>query len=195
MSDFRRSSGRQRRKNVQIVVTEGLSEQIYLERIRARFGDIPVHAVNASGGDIKKLKRECIKLIREKEAWDMLAVVTDVDEKTADEIVKFDEWCKENLVELYISNPSFEVFLLMHYTDVKAWMSQEDLEEALTSHLGRRYDKSRGITVYEDSVKDAMNRAERSLPKDSDDVETVSRTRGTTNFHRLLSKISQRLKR
>ena len=195
MSDFRRSSGRQRRKNVQIVVTEGLSEQIYLERIRARFGDIPVHAVNASGGDIKKLKRECIKLIREKEAWDMLAVVTDVDEKTADEIVKFDEWCKENSVELYISNPSFEVFLLMHYTDVKAWMSQEDLEEALTSHLGRRYDKSRGITVYEDSVKDAMNRAERSLPKDSDDVETVSRTRGTTNFHRLLSKISQRLKR
>lgn len=195
MSGFRRSSGRMKRRSIQIVVTEGLSEEIYLDRIRAGFGGIPVHTVNAGGGDIGRLKKECSKTVSDRERWDMVAVVTDMDEKSEEEIREFAEWCGRNGIELYLSNPSFEVFLLMHYQDVRGGMSQSDLEEALGRHLGRRYDKAKGIRVDERSVREAMDRAERSLPKNGDAVSAVASNRGTTNFHRLLEKISDRLKR
>ena len=195
MSGYRRPSGRQKRRNIQIVITEGLSEGIYLERIRARYGDIPVHTVNASGGDVKNLKRECLKLIREKDEGDIIAIVADVDEKTADEISEFENWCKHNSVELYISNPSFEVFLLMHFGDAKAWMTQGDLEDALSSSLGRKYCKARGIPMDDSSVMAAIDRAELSLTKGMDPIESVSKNKGSTNFHLLLFKIAGRLRR
>ena len=69
MSGFRRSSGRMKRRSIQIVVTEGLSEEIYLDRIRAGFGGIPVHTVNAGGGDIGRLKKECSKTVSDRERW------------------------------------------------------------------------------------------------------------------------------
>ena len=194
MSGYRNASGRIKRKNIQIVVTEGLSEEIYLGRIRAMFEGTPIHTINAGGGDIGKLKRECLKIIHDRERWDMLAVVTDMDEKSVSDIEKFAEWCKHNNVELYLSNPSFEVFLLMHYQDVKGNMSQSNLEETLGRNIGRRYDKAKGIRLTEDSVREAIRRAERVLPKNSEPVQGVAETRGTTNFHRLLGKISDILR-
>ena len=194
MNGFRHTSGRIKRKNIQIVVTEGLSEEIYLDRIRSMFEGVPIHTVNAGGGDIGKLKRECSKILLERERWDMLAIVTDMDEKSVSEIIKFDDWCKRNGVELYLSNPSFEVFLLMHYQDVRGSMSQSDLEEALGRHLGRRYDKAKGIRPTERSVAEAIRTAEHSLPKNIDPIAGVARFGGTTNFHKLLGKITDSLK-
>ncbi|MBO6084072.1 MAG: RloB domain-containing protein [Candidatus Methanomethylophilaceae archaeon] len=191
MNGYRRSSVRPKRRNIQIVVTEGLSESIYLDRIKARFSTLPVHTVNASGGDVKKLRRECIKLMVDREPKDMLAVVTDMDEKTPEEIAEFNRWCLKNDIELYISNPSFEVFLLMHFQEVKGGMSQSDLEDAIMRHNGRKYDKARGINISDDSVDAALERAGRALRKENDTVGYVSKTPGTTTFHQLVLKIRE----
>ena len=194
MSEFRRASGKIKRKNIQIVVTEGLSEEIYLDRIRASCGNSDTH--NECGwGDIVKLKKACSKAVSDREKRDMLAVVTDMDEKSIGDIEELWEWCDYNGIELYVSNPSFEVFLLMHYQDVRGAMSQSDLEDAIGNHLGRRYDKAKGIPLDKKSVTDAIDRAERTLPRNADPIKGVAETRGTTNFHKLLMKISERLKR
>ena len=96
-------------------------------------------------------------------------------------------------IDLFVSNPSFEVFLLMHFQDVKGRMSQDDMEDALSRHLGRRYDKAKGIRIDEDMVRTDMGRADISI-SGKDDIATISSTPGTTNFQKLLSKISEQLR-
>ncbi len=184
------------RKGVAVVVAEGVSEKVYLDRIRSRFDGMPVRTVDARGGDMKRLVKECEKVLSDKGAWDLVAVATDVDEKSPEDIAKLKAWCDDNGVELYLSNPSFEVFLLMHYEDAGG-ASQDDLESSLTRHLGRKYHKSRGIAVTDASVKAAVERGETSISGAGDPVGRIAVMPGTTNFQRLVRKIvgGKRLRR
>ena len=190
-SDSRKPAHFLERRTVQIVISEGLSELIYLNTLRAKFEGMPINKVNARGGDIKRLKKECEKLIAEKDERDMIAVVMDMDEKDSGTVLDFERWCSERNIELYVSNPSFEVFLLMHFEDVKGNLSQTDLEEALSRHMGRKYEKSRGIKFTNQSFEEAVARAKKSVQGKNSPVRKVSVTKGTTNIHLLACKIAK----
>jgi hypothetical protein len=176
-----------------IVVGEGKSEKIYFDKIRSEFSDLNIHTSDAKGGDIPKIKRA---VGREKEYFrkgDTLAIVLDVDRKTPEEIEAFIKWCHEQGVEVYISNPSFEAYLLMHYQNVSGSLTQKDLEDALTLKLGYKYDKGQGIPLDEEKIKDAVSRAQKALPDKQLDTLSSYRRPGTTTVHKLVRKLATKI--
>lgn len=187
----------ERRKAVEVLAVEGSSEKTYFDSL-VRLGDtdMAVRTVNCHGGDIKSVRHVCEYMLKDHEQKEgyFLGVVIDVDSTTKQEMLRFIKWCEERGIEAYISNPSFEVFLLMHYADVPSSISQHDLEDSLGRFQGRKYDKSKGIGITDDSVKAAIIRADRSLPSESD-VRACLERPGTTTVHRLVMKIASRFKR
>ncbi len=122
-----------------------------------------------------------------------LGVVMDVDNTPKKDLLEFVGWCEKNGIEVYISNPSFEVYLLMHFANVPSSSSQHDLEDSLGRHLGKRYDKARGIGISDESVRAALGRAERALPSKLDIKDCIDRP-GTTTVHRLVTKVASRFR-
>lgn len=196
MTRRRGNSSIERRKAVEILAVEGSSERIYLDRL-VRLGntDIAIRTIDCRGGDIKSVRHVCESMLkdRNREPGDFLGVVMDVDNTSKDEILKFIDWCEDRGIEIYISNPSFEVFLLMHFADVPSSISQHDLEDSLSRHLGRKYDKAKGINISDESVKAALTRADRVLPSKADSKDCLDRP-GTTTIQQLVRKVSSRFK-
>ncbi len=187
----------ERRRSVEILAVEGSSEKIYFDSL-VRLGntDMAVRTVNCHGGDLKNVRRVCECLMKDTNRMpgDFLGVVIDMDNTTKKEMLEFMEWCEEREIETYISNPSFEVFLLMHFIDVPSGISQHDMEDLLGRLQGRRYDKAKGIGISDESVKAALARADKALPPKSDAADCLERP-GTTTVHRLVRKIASRFER
>lgn len=194
----RKGGARSSRRTAEILALEGASEKIYLDRL-VRLGDtdLVVRTIDCHGGDLRNLRRICGTILDERErglrSEDFVGVVMDVDNTPKEEILGFIRWCRDRGIEVYLSNPSFEVFLLMHFSVVPGSLSQDGLEDSLSRHLGRRYDKARGIAISEDSVAAALRRADRALPDGSE--EGCLERPGTTTVHRLVRKIASRFQR
>ena len=186
----------ERRKALEILAVEGSSEKIYFDGL-LRLGDtdLLVRTINCHGGDIRGVRHVCECMLDERNPSndDYLGVVMDVDNTPRKDILEFIEWCEKRGIEVYISNPSFEVFLLMHFTNVPSSLSQHDLEESLGRQLGRKYDKARSIRISDESVMAAIGRADRALPSKLGTRECIEHP-GTTTVHRLVTKIASRFK-
>jgi hypothetical protein len=174
--------GHRRPADVYIIVGEGTSETLYFDKISRIFPGASVHTCDAKGGDLRSMRQAVSREALRSGKSDHIAAVMDIDEKTPAQIGEFDRWCRERGVNLYVSNPSFEVYLLMHYRNVPSSLTQKDLEEALSVSTGRRYDKGRGIHISEEAVTEALLRAEASL-SDSATAEDVATRPGTTTVH------------
>lgn len=175
--------------DVYVVVGEGASETLYFDIVSRIFPGVSVHTCDAKGGDLRSMRQAVSREASRRGKNDRIAAVMDVDEKTPAQVREFEKWCQERGVDLYVSNPSFEAYLLMHYRNVPSSLTQKDLEEALSVSTGRRYDKGRGIPVSEEAVMEAMRRAEASLPH-TGTVEDVAMRPGTTTVHRLVRSIT-----
>ena len=89
-----------------------------------------------------------------------------VNDKKLDDAISLAD---EKGVTIMVSNLSFEVWLLMHLTDVSRLHSQDDYEEMLSRHIGHRYRKSEGLKAHinSESIFDAITRGMKRL-KDPD---------------------------
>ncbi|MBE6519918.1 MAG: RloB domain-containing protein [Thermoplasmata archaeon] len=181
--------GHRRPADVYVIIGEGASETLYFDMMSRIFPGVSVQTCDAKGGDLRSMKQAVSREASRSGKNDRIAVVMDVDEKTPVQIGEFDRWCQDRGVDLYVSNPSFEVYLLMHYRSVHSSLTQKDLEEALSVSTGRRYDKGRGIRISEETVMEALRRAEDSLPDSGTAVDVAMRP-GTTTVHKLVMKIA-----
>ena len=181
--------GHRRPADVYVIVGEGASETLYFDMISRIFPGVSVHTCDAKGGDLRSMRQAVSREASRSGKNDRIAAVMDVDEKTPAQVGEFERWCRDKGVDLYVSNPSFEVYLLMHYRNVPSSLTQKDLEEALAVSTGRRYDKGRGIPVSEEAVMEALRRAESSLP-DPGNAEDVATRPGTTTVHKLVRAIA-----
>lgn len=120
----RKENGRVRHneKNIRvnIVVGEGETESNYFQEIRRIYETDRVNRVDAKGRSIDYIKRRCREQMKTMGPDDYLAIVIDLDKNTPEMIRDLDDWCRRNNIGLYISNPSFEVFLLMHFKNVSS---------------------------------------------------------------------------
>ena len=113
----------------------------------------------------------------------------DADRSSPEELLDFKQWCDKRSVALFISNPSFEVWLLMHFEDVSSGMDQKDLEHALDRNLERKYKKSKGIHPNKAMILEAVRRAESKIPGNVDVLSYVLEHPGTTMVHLLFKGI------
>ncbi len=187
-------SGSREPKEVYIIsiASEGKTEEAYFDGIKELDSSKIVKIDRLEKkyeADTKSHPKYVIELLDErKEYWkeygvasDELWMVVDRDKQNVskEQLYKIIEICKKEGYNLALSNPTFELWLLMHIVDLDKY-SKEDLlknnkvskkrrfiEKELLSILNG-YNKSNfAFDKFKDGVEDAINRANK-LPVDND---------------------------
>ena len=128
----------------------------------------------------RAMKGEMVQ--RDDETW----IVMDADEWTDAQVDKALSWSKAAKAHhLAVSNPKFELFLVMHYGDAKGCASSRDVDARLKA-CWREYRKAVPAGAFSiDQVTAAMARAARSDASPDSDMPAP----GTTRFYRLLESL------
>ncbi|MDO5862071.1 MAG: RloB family protein [Thermoplasmata archaeon] len=146
-----------------ILFVDGLTECDYFDRFIRPDSRISLKVYNSSKylHNTRKMRAKLEKDIVGPK--DVVAVVTDLDEHTREKITDLENGLRSFNAVLFMSNPSFEVWLVLHYGIPKGDLSQKGLEGMLSKHLGRPYVKADSIPSDAD-VGLAISNAEKLLP-------------------------------
>jgi RloB-like protein len=91
-------------------------------------------------------------------AYDAVWCLFDVDEHPG--IPDAKQMARDNEIDLAISNPCFELWLLLHFRDSPGMQSRAKIHRMLRSHVPA-YDKHVDYSAYEPRYADAVKRAQR----------------------------------
>jgi hypothetical protein len=155
-----------------IIICEGETEEIYFEAIRKsrRLSMVKIEVVNPDYTDPEHIVKTAIarrnELSKEKRwfAKDQMWAVYDGDEHKD---ANTNNWNtairladREN-IRLGISNPSFELWYLLHHQDQNAAIHRDDTTRRLKLHLPH-YDKTKDLyeSAFEPHTNSASTRAE-----------------------------------
>ncbi len=145
-----------------------MTEPQYLEAFRLAHGTNTVRVrVVSPGGDPRALVEAAIRLRdeaarrarRERDlnlAYDEVWCVLDVDEHAWLEAARL--LARENAIELAVSNPAFELWLLLHFAGQTAHVERKRASELLRKHVPR-YDKHIRFEDLASGYADAVERA------------------------------------
>ena len=173
------------------LMVEGESESVYFSRIARITESFSIKVKIAKDRRPAEIVRSCyeeaLKLGLEDD--DIMVAVFDLDvvnDKKLDDAITLAE---EKGVTIMVSNLSFEVWLLMHLTDVSRLHSQDDYEEMLSRHIGHRYRKSEGLKAHInlESISDAITRGMKRL-KDPD-PRICKTTHNSTTLWKLVDEV------
>lgn len=115
------------------------------------------------------------RLRRDDQAW----LVVDRDRWAEDDLAALHRWSTtDDRFGLALSNPCFELWLLLHFTDAKGIRNAIDAREKLRRHVPR-YDKGIAAGKLEPHIETAIERA-RQL--DTPPCADWPRTTGTTVY-------------
>ena len=171
------------------VLGEGDSEVTYFDELKRYLETATFVTDSAKGGDLANILRSSEKRVKN----GLKIVAMDIDQNSPWELRQFNDWCCRNNISLLISNPSFEVWLLMHFKNVSSNMDQEDLENDLTAALGRKYEKKKGIRPTRKMISGAVDRAREKIPRDADPFEYVLTHPGNTMMPLLFEIVGEEL--
>jgi len=114
------------------VVTEGVTEQEYLEGLRQRIRSRHVALdIKAGGGEPSRVLKECRKALRARKDYDGAVIVVDVDQHAALDAVLTK--CRSSGITAIVTNPCFELWLLWHSENHHAHIEPGKARERLQS--------------------------------------------------------------
>lgn len=168
---LRRSPGRREPRRRLLIVCEGrLTEPSYLRALRVEFRNLLVEVEIEEGGATPKTlvaraaarKREAEREARQERdgflAYDEVWCVFDIDEHPY--LAEARQQARDNRIELAVSNPSFELWALLHFQEQSAFLDRAVARRRLKSHLAD-YDKvlpfDRLKSLYASAVLRAQN--------------------------------------
>ncbi|MCL2148875.1 MAG: RloB family protein [Methanomassiliicoccaceae archaeon] len=175
-----------------VILVEGRSEKVYFERFRTRERPIAIRIHESKDSTAEGMVEKCIGL-NERSGLDTktddAAVVFDADINSREDIGRAVETATGRGIKVYVSNPSFEFWLLLHFEDNRVNEVQGVIEELLGKHIGVRYKKSEGVNrhITDKNVKEAIIRSRRLLPS-GDPVDCKDRSPSTC-LHALVEEI------
>ena len=194
----RRPPTREPKKRV-LVVTEGrVTEPEYLMAFAAWKREALVEVKISSQHGVPKT---LVEIAKEQKANAEAAA-----RRERDDNLRFDEvWCacdvdshprlpdarqmaRDNGIELVVSNPCFELWLLLHYRENPGARHRRDLQRMLRREYQKDYDKHVDFDALKPGYEAAMARARR-LDADADEAGEPGRN-PTTGFHRLTASIA-----
>lgn len=185
-----RGYGHRSPKKSMIIVVEGASEKKYFSRFRTPDSLITIKKMiepedRTAIGMIKR----CMEIKKSVLHTDELIAVFDADQNSLKNIEDAVEPCLKHDIRMYISNPSFEFWLLLHFEDNRSTYIQKELEKELEKQTKVKYEKSEGINKFinDEDVKDAITRSKKLLP-DGDPV-MCKKTLPSTCLHILVEKL------
>lgn len=190
---FRKSKRRQCAKKMLILV-EGASEETYFRYFRGRSPDFKIIPVEVKRSGLDQILEECqyrIKDYKIEGVNDRVVAIFDADCFTADEIESSANKASKQGIELYVSNPSFEYWLILHFKDYNKYASSKDMEGELSMLLGKEYVKSEGIssTLTDQKINNAIVRASKAIPFGNADPLFCKEHLPSTTVHSLVREI------
>lgn len=187
-----------KRNGVVLMVGDGESEGAYFERLSylCRSAGIRTWSMgkNGPGVIIRKVSEYARREGIDPRKGDLVAIVMDLDDRfTLDEVRHMDAECAKRGYRLFLSNPSFEVWLLSHFRLPTHLYTPAELVEDMKRELGGRYEKARGFDFDDSMVDRALTNAGRLLPDDECDVEGCYGRNPSTMVHKLVEAIRKRV--
>jgi len=187
-----RRSGHRTPSKRMIIIVEGISEKMYFERFRTPESPVAVRIHLSKDRTAEGMVDKCLSLIERSgldTGVDEVITVFDVDQNTVEDIEKAVKVCSKHNVTIYISNPSFEFWLLLHFEDDKTTYIQEDLEKRLEKHIKTAYVKAEGINrhITDENIKQAVIRSKNLL--DDGDPMKCKNTTPSTCLHTLVERL------
>ena len=195
----RRFGGRSQSRTM-FILTEGESEVRYFGMFKGRDHHVAIVPIVAKRHDSKNLVHFCASKVMERgietDNGDTVSIVIDMDQRSPSEIEDIELQCKEYGFNLYLSNRSFEYWLVLHFSNWTKASTQDELEQELSKHLGYRYIKSEGITgkVESSNIDLAIEFAEARISDQSKRNEICSRLDPSTTVHFLVKDIRVKIK-
>jgi hypothetical protein len=180
-----RRAGVRRARHTLLVYCGGVrTEPEYLDALRLEHRNNAVSVrIVAEGADPERLVRRAAgHRDRQPGGFDEVWCVTDVDEFDLAPAVTL---ARRHRVNLAVSNPCFELWLLLHHADCTSHCDgYDDVAVRLRKHV-RDYDKCRlDFATYRDRVDDAVRRARRLDP-----TGTAFTANPSTNVWQLVERI------
>ncbi len=160
MSPARGRESRQQSR-LMFILVDGKSEKKYFENFRGINPHLRIEIMSERDQcsypkSLKYCMSQMTRRQMELDKGDKAVIVTDVDRHTSQDVMDFDKDCTKQGIGLFVSNPSFEVWLVLHFERITRWMSCEELNDELTRILGRRYVKSESIPFDNDRLETAI---------------------------------------
>jgi len=195
LNRFRRLRGERRYRKLFVLATEGSkTEPQYFALVESLLSGIHVKCLSTGRGSApprvlarmkEYLRRETLR--HGDEAW----LVVDKDQWSDDQLGVLHEWTRGNAKHsqqrgLALSNPCFEVWLLLHFEDAAGVTSSDDCVSRLRKCIPG-YDKdvcSRWFSL--DKIRDAVRRARHG---DHPPCEDWPRIPGHTTVYRLVERM------
>lgn len=167
-----------------VLFVDGRTEQRYFQRFKQRGSRSSLRVLDCHSfiHNVRKITEQQF-FTSECGRDDIVAVVTDKDANSAEVLLDLEREFRKVGVSFFVSNPSFEVWLLLHYRIPRGDVSQKGLEDMLTAALGRKYVKGAGIPDDVDPHA-AIANAEMLLP--DADTESCLRRSPSTTVHQLV---------
>jgi hypothetical protein len=131
-----------------VIVCEGETEIQYFNRYRTRGCGLKIETPNTSVTDpinlVQFAKRQINRYGLNLQKDDYIWVVFDCDHNKAEAITKAIKIANENNINFAISNPSFELWFLLHFIYHHSKLSNRELIEKLKTHIPT-YKKSKDV--------------------------------------------------
>ena len=186
-----RKTGTRRYRPVCWVSAEGVTEKDYLRM--AAFKDAPVsvrfpkdiHPGRHNPSQVLKRFKKAMReedFRRDDEAW----IMVDVDEWDKAEFAELLKWADSDPRHyLVVSNPKFELFLVMHFEKGNGCTTAPKVDETLKRYLPR-YDKRLAPTAFS---KDEVRRAVKNACAKRASCKSAFPDPGMTDAHLLVGRL------
>lgn len=189
--------GPRRQSRLVLVIGDGESERRYFERLSDLCESVRIKAYASAKTGPDVLLRKTMEHARDHgldpSQGDVVAIVMDLDDRfTRAQIEDMSRKCSQLGYHLFISNPSFEVWLLCHLRLPTHPYTPAELVEEMGRAMGGQYVKSKGFDIDEGSVERAMANARVLLPGDGCGALDCFERNPSTMAHLLVGEILER---
>ncbi len=133
---------RQQRQRFLIVCEGEKTEPNYFHSFRAQ-ADVRVIGIGRDTIDVVEHARKLQqKAIQRDAGYDQVWAVFDRDDFSADKFNRAIQIARNNGIGAAYSNPSFELWFLLHFENHRSPLTRKECETRLSKHLGERYRKN-----------------------------------------------------
>lgn len=173
-----------------LIVGDGKSEKRYFEQLRGCGTIVRVISRDTNETGIDNTIKKAHGYVSDNKLnlkKDRVAIVTDLDYRyNLEEVRAMVKRCDAEGYELYLSNPCFEVWLVLHYMIPTTSMNPDELCGLLTRLSGKNYEKSKGIPWNVRMLETAIGNAHRMVDGVPFTAERCLKTDPSTMVHILV---------
>lgn len=175
-------------RNLVLIVTEGTTEKRYFSGLKERWSNVAIFTPKSSVTDAENIVRFCKNQMDhygiEPQVGDLAVCVFDFDNNTDLNLQRAAKIARENNILMTVSNPCFELWIAMHFTDVERCVTVEELISLVEKFI-KSYSKTgnyNGMLIP--LMNGALTRADRLWEKNAlDDCELINIPNPGTNVH------------